>query len=409
MTVWPRLPACTTGDSMIPAYLPALGILNALGRGCGEVRERLLAGDGSGMVRETGWLAAGGESLVGRVRGELPEVPRHLARYDCRNNRLLLAALEQIAEQVQAAIARYGRDRVGVVLGTSTSGIAEGEAAIACLDRESAMPATFDYAAQEIGTAAPFLAAHLGLLGPAYTVSTACTSSAKALVSARLLLAAGVCDAVLAGGVDSLCRLTVSGFTALESVSPERCNPMSANRRGINIGEGAALFLLTHDPAPLALLGCGESSDAHHISAPHPEGLGAEAAMRAALADAGLDAADIAYVNLHGTATPKNDEMESRAMSRVFPASTPASSTKPLTGHTLGAAGASEAAFCWLALTEDNTHLPPHVWDGTADPALPRLNLVETGERMLPGARRLMMSNGYAFGGSNVSLIIGEV
>jgi len=394
---------------MIPVYISALGLVNALGNSREEVRERLLAGDGSGMVRESGWLTSGEEALVGKVRGELPTLPEHLARYDCRNNRLLLAALAQIGEQVELAIGRYGRARVGVVLGTSTSGIAEGEAAIAALDRDGAMPARFDYASQEIGTAAPFLARHLGLLGPAYTVSTACTSSAKALVSARLLLAAGVCDAVLAGGVDSLCRLTVSGFTALESVSPERCNPMSANRRGINIGEGAALFLLTRETAAIALLGHGESSDAHHISAPHPEGLGAEAAMRAALGDAGLEAADIAYVNLHGTATPKNDEMESRAMRRVFPSNTPASSTKPLSGHTLGAAGATEIAFCWLALTDDNARLPPHVWDGVADPVLPPLHLARLGERMRSEKPRVVMSNGFAFGGSNVSLIIGAL
>ena len=419
----------TDSKRLPPAYLTALGLVNALGNSCDEVRGRLLAGDTSGMVREAGWLATGGEevintALVGKVQAKLPAVPAHLARYDCRNNRLLLAALAQIGEAVEGAIARYGRARIGVVLGTSTSGIAEGEAAIAALDRDGAMPAYFDYASQEIGTAAPFLARHLGLLGPAYTVSTACTSSAKALVSARLLLAAGVCDAVLAGGVDSLCRLTVSGFTALESVSPERCNPMSANRRGINIGEAAALFLMTREGGNygdnsggnIALLGCGESSDAHHISAPHPEGLGAERAMRAALHDAGLTPADIAYVNLHGTATAKNDEMESRAMWRVFHANTPAdphantpaSSTKPLTGHTLGAAGATEAAFCWLALTDDNGRLPPHIWDGVADPALPPLNLVQVGECMPAGTRRVVMSNGYAFGGSNVSLIIGE-
>lgn len=398
---------------MIPVYLSALGLVNALGNSREAVRDRLLAGDGSGMVRESGWLTSGEEALVGKVRGELPVVPARLARFDCRNNRLLLAALAQIGEPVEQAIARHGRARIGVVLGTSTSGIAEGEAAIAALDRNGAMPAEFDYARQEIGAAAPFLARHLDLLGPAYTVSTACTSSAKALVSARLLLAAGVCDAVLAGGVDSLCRLTVSGFTALESVSPERCNPMSVNRRGINLGEGAALFLLTREPvsdAPcVALLGCGESSDAHHISAPHPEGLGAEVAMRAALRDAGLEPADLAYVNLHGTATAKNDEMESRAMRRVFSPELPVSSTKPLTGHTLGAAGATEAAFCWLTLTDDNARLPPHLWDGAADPALPPLHLTAPGERMGTNRRRVVMSNGYAFGGSNVSLILGEI
>jgi 3-oxoacyl-[acyl-carrier-protein] synthase-1 len=397
------------------AYLSALGLVNALGRSCDEVAERLLAGDTSGMVRETGWLAGGGETRVGRVQGELQQLPGPLARYDCRNNRLLLTALAQIAGPVEQAISRYGSARIGVVLGTSTSGIAEGGAAIAALDQQGAMPAHFNYASQEIGAAAPFLARYLSLLGPAYTISTACTSSAKALASARLLLAAGVCDAVLVGGVDSLCRLTLSGFTALESVSLELTNPMSANRRGINIGEAAALFLMTrepaHDPAgpSIALLGCGESSDAYHISAPQPEGLGAERAMRAALADARLSSSDIVYVNLHGTATPKNDEMESRAMQRVFSTCPFASSTKPMTGHTLGAAGATEAALCWLTLKNDRRLLPPHIWDGVTDPALYALSLVQAGACIPPNKRPVAMSNGYAFGGSNVSLIIGEI
>jgi len=390
-----------------PTYLPALGLVNALGTSRSEIAERLFAGDTSGIERQTGWLTEGGEAMVGPVHAQLPVVPDHLARYDCRNNRLLLAALAQIADPVEEAIQRYGPTRIGVVLGTSTSGIAEGETAIAGLDRNGTMPAGFDYACQEIGTAAPFLARHLGLLGPAYTVSTACTSSAKALVSARLLILSGVCDVVVAGGVDSLCRLTVSGFTALESTSPELCNPMSVNRRGINIGEAAALFLMTREEAPVALLGAGESSDAHHISAPRPDGQGARLAMAAALADACLDAADIRYVNLHGTATPKNDEMESLAMSQVFPAGVAASSTKPLTGHTLGAAGATEAAFCWLALMDEIGRLPPHVWDGAADPALPRLELVTPGTTLPRDKRRVVMSNGFAFGGSNVSLVLG--
>jgi 3-oxoacyl-[acyl-carrier-protein] synthase-1 len=398
--------------NLSPVFLPALGIVNALGQGRAEVARRLFAGDGAGMVYEAGWRAGGGEALVGKVRGELPAVPARLARYDCRNNRLLLAALAQIETEISAAIERFGPSRIGVVLGTSTSGIAEGEVAIAALRHDGAMPADFDYAAQEIGSAAPFLAAYLGLLGPAYTISTACTSSAKALVSARLMLAAGLCDAVIAGGADSLCRLTVSGFTALESVSPERCNPMSVNRRGINIGEGAALFLITREVgqlgAPIALLGCGETSDAHHMSAPQPAGLGAEAAMRAALQDAGIDAADIGYVNLHGTATPKNDEMESRAMARVFPDGVPASSTKPLTGHLLGTAGVTEAAFCWLALCGDNGALPPHLWDGQSDPQLPSIALVNRGDTLTNAGRRCLMSNGYAFGGSNVSLVLGD-
>ena len=236
---------------------------------------------------------------------------------------------------------------------------------------------------------------------------TACTSGGKALVSARLLIESGFCDAVITGGVDSLCRLTVGGFTALESTSPEICQPLSRNRRGINIGEGAALFLMAKEAGPVALLGVGESSDAHHISAPEPEGRGAEAAMRAALADAGLVPTDIGYLNLHATATPKNDAMESLAVARVFESGVAVSGTKPMTGHALGAAGALEAAFCWLALTDPAGRLPPHVWDGEAGPELPRLDVISVGRCFTTGPR-VAMSISFAFGGNNLSLIFGS-
>lgn len=390
-------------------FLPALGIVNALGSGAEAVAQRLFAGDTSGMVAEAGWLPEKA-ARVGRARAELPELPPAFADYTCRNNRLLLAAFGQIRREVGDALARFGPDRIGVVLGTSTSGIGEGEAAIAALRQTGNLPPDFRYVQQELGGPALFLARYCGATGPAYCVSTACTSSAKAFVSARSLLRRGLCDAVVVGGVDSLCKLTVNGFAALESISSAVCNPMSRNRDGINIGEGAALFLMTREaPAEgmgIALLGAGESSDAYHISAPHPEGIGAEAAMRAALADAGLAAGDVDYLNMHATATPKNDEMESRAISRVFPAGTAASGTKPLTGHVLGTAGATELAFCWMALRDGR--LPPHIWDGEADPALPRLDLVVAGRRFGRDAGRVCMSNSFAFGGNNACLLIGD-
>ncbi|WP_024304123.1 beta-ketoacyl-[acyl-carrier-protein] synthase family protein [Pseudogulbenkiania sp. MAI-1] len=387
-------------------YLNDLAMINALGSDLATIRERLFAGAGDGMVREAGWLVGGGEALVGRVQATLPDIPPALARYASRNNRLLLAALAPLRPALDAMIARYGKPRIAIVLGTSTSGIEETEKAVAAEAQGRPRPASYHYAQQEMGSPAEFLARYLDLPGIAYVVSTACTSSAKALVAAQRLLAQGLCDAVIAGGVDSLCRLTLNGFAALESVSPERCNPMSANRRGINIGEAAALFLLSRDAGPVVLLGCGESSDAWHMSAPHPEGVGAEAAMRQALAQAGVAPEQVGYVNLHGTATPKNDEMESLAMQRVFPQGVPASSTKPLVGHTLGAAGATEAGFAWLTLTDPGRRLPPHRWDGVADPALPPLALVRPGDTLDP-ARPFLMSNSYAFGGSNVSLLLG--
>jgi 3-oxoacyl-[acyl-carrier-protein] synthase I len=390
---------------MMPLFLSRPGILSALGCGTEQTFSRLLGGDTLGMCLEEGWLP-GAAARVGRVAADLPPVPPELARHNSRNNRLLLAAFAQIGEDFEAAVAKHGRHRIGIVLGTSTSGIAEGEAAVAHHERTGNLPADFAYEQMDIGDPAVFLARHLGIHGPAYTVSTACTSGSKALISASLLIRAGICDAVVTGGVDSLCRLTLGGFTSLESTTPNLCQPLSRNRQGINIGEGAALFILSGKESEVVFAGTGESSDAHHISAPHPEGRGAEAAMRAALRDAGLSPADIGYLNLHATATPKNDAMESIAVDRVFPAGVPVSGTKPLTGHALGAAGAIEAALCWLSLTDPEGRLPPHVWDGEADPALPALDVVGQGRRF-GGPRRYAMSNSFAFGGNNASLILG--
>lgn len=408
----------------MPAYLNALGLICALGHDKQTVADALFAGDTSGMRMQEGWVT--GRSLtVGAVTAELPAMPAGLEQAHSRNNQLLLAAALQIEAPIRAAIARYGAGRVGLVLGTSTSGIDEASQSIARYVHEGALPEHYRYAEQEMVAPARFLGDWLGLLGPHYSISTACTSSARALLSAQRLLTQDYCDAVICGGVDSLCRLTLNGFSALEAVAAERCNPFSANRHGINIGEGAALFLMTKEPmsreaspgravprsaVPIALLGGGASSDAHHISAPHPEGLGAQQAMRKALNAAGLQAEDIDYLNLHGTATRHNDAMESLAVQALFPAGVPCSSSKPLTGHTLGAAGALEAAFCWLSLSEYNPYnlLPPHLWDAEPDPELPALQLVQRDTRMARARGRRLMSNSFAFGGSNISLILGE-
>lgn len=386
-------------------YVQEVGVVSALGSGVTETRRRLLAGDRSGMVLEEGWLPSG-SARVGKITSLLPDWPARLAEFECRNNRLFAAALEQIRPACDAAFDRHGPARVGVVLGTSTSGIASGETAAEYRLRHGAFPPHFRYAQQEIGTLALAAARLLGAHGPAYTISTACTSGAKALAAARNLLVMGVCDAVIAGGVDTLCRLTVSGFFALESITEDYSNPMSRHRSGINIGEAAALFLLSRSPSAVSLRGVGESSDAHHISAPDPSGRGAEAAIRAALADAGIEPTEVGYVNLHATGTQKNDEMESQVMARMFGDGVPMSGTKPLTGHALGAAGALESAFCWMALTGDG-RLPPHIWDGEADPALPALRLVELGQSQSP-APRWVMNNNFAFGGNNVSLVFGR-
>ena len=394
------------------AYLNALGVICALGRDKQEVTRNLFAGDCSGMRSEDGWVPE--RSLpVGAVAGELAAIPPELIRQRSRNNQLLLEAALQIRPDIDRAIQTYGRDRIGIVLGTSTSGIDEASQGLAHYIRDQQFPADYDYQQQELGAPANFLADWLQVSGPAYVISTACTSSARALMSAQRLLDLGVCDVVLCGGVDTLCKLTLNGFSALEAVSGQRCNPFSRHRNGINIGEAAVLFLMSKQPGDgqaIALLGSGASSDAHHISAPEPSGRGARQAMRKALHRAGLQPQQISYLNLHGTATAHNDAMESHAVAAVFPEGVPCSSTKPMTGHTLGAAGALEAAFCWLSLSTGNREhaLPPHVWDGQADPELPALNWVTPATRLTSTGPRYLMSNSFAFGGNNVSLIIGD-
>lgn len=384
------------------AYLNALGVICALGRDQDEVSRSLFAGDCSGMRPESGWVP---ERVlpVGAVKGDLATIPPELGQQSSRNNQLLLEAALQIEGEIRLAIQRHGAARVGIVLGTSTSGIDEASRGIAHYLRDHQFPNDYDYQQQELSAPANFLVDWLQLSGPAYVISTACTSSARALMSAQRLLDLGVCDAVICGGVDSLCKLTLNGFSSLEAVSNERCKPFSVNRDGINIGEAAVLFLMSKEPAPIALLGSGASCDAHHISAPEPTGKGALQSMRKALASAKLQPGQIGYLNLHGTATQHNDAMESLAVARLFPEGVACSSTKPMSGHTLGAAGALEAAFCWLSLVHNR--LPPHVWDGQPDPALPALHWATAGATL---EKRCLMSNSFAFGGNNVSLIIGE-
>jgi 3-oxoacyl-[acyl-carrier-protein] synthase-1 len=391
-------------------YLNALGVVCALGAGKAAVADALFAGVDAGIRRESGWVP-NREVPLGAARMTLPPIPDALASTrNNRNNQLLLAAAQEIEPAIRDAIARYGSDRIGVIIGTSTTGIDEATQGVGGYRRDGAWPDDYRYAHQELGAPAEFLAEWLDLAGPCYGISTACTSSARALLSARRLLRMGMCDAVLCGGADTLCGLPINGFHALEAVDSERCNPFSQQRRGINIGEAAALFLMTRDHGSVQLFGGGASSDAHHMSSPDPQGLGAQAAMLAALADAAIDATQIDYLNLHGTATEQNDAMESLAVAALFADGVPCSSTKSLTGHTLGAAGALEAAFCWLSLTDNRgeRRLPPHIWDGHSDPALPVLDLVAQGRHLAAGRGRYLMSNSFAFGGNNACLILGD-
>jgi len=378
------------------------------------VAQRAFAGDSGGMRAQGGWLA-GRTVMLGGFAGALPDigetVPAHLHG---RNNQLLLAALLQIEGQVRQVIERYGAARVALVLATSTSSVNDNVDAFKTLGKQGAWPQDYDYRKQELAAPADFLRALLKTQGPAHTLSTACTSSARAILSAQRLLHLGLCDAVLCGGADNLCRLTIGGFAALEAIDDALCRPFSRNRRGINIGEAAVLFVMTRErpPSPaIAFLGGAGSADAYHMSTPEPNGAGAQAAMRAALANAGLSTKEIGWVNLHGTGTLHNDAMESRAMNAVFPQGVACTSTKALSGHTLGTAGALEAALVWASLSREwnpRGQMMPHLWDAEADPALPRLNLTDTRQYFALDRPRIAMSNSFAFGGSNVSLIFAE-
>jgi 3-oxoacyl-[acyl-carrier-protein] synthase-1 len=390
-------------------YLNALGIVNPLGRGKRQVAANLFAGSRAGMIVRHDLIPERGVR-VGAVAGDLPSVPDDLQSFACRNNNLMLAALQEIEPALVAARRRYGGERIAVIMGTSTGGMAEGEEAFRVWLAQGAWPPDFRYSQQELGNLGAFVAAYLEISGPAYTIATACSSSGKAFASAQRLIDLGICDAALVGGVDTLCRLTLNGFHSLEAIAADYCNPFSRNRDGINVGEGAAVFLVSREPSPVALLGVGESSDAYHVSAPDPAGTGALRAMRLALDAAGLPASAVDYVNLHGTGTSLNDVMEGRASAALFGADVPCSSTKTMTGHMLGAASAGEAGLLWLALDPEYSDgaLPPHLWDGEADPDIPPLNLVPAAARLPVGAKSAMLSNSFAFGGSNVAVLLGR-
>ena len=388
-----------------PCRLHAPALVCPLGGDLSTIAARLFDGQ-HGLVRNDEYTP-GRPLWLGTVTTPLPDDGDWPARHRSRNNRLLDAAFARLRPTLDDYLASHPGARLGVVLGTSTSGIGETEAAVAHRAASGQWPEPFNYCRHEIGAASDFLAWRLAAERPdirlitAYTLSTACTSSAKALASARRMLKAGLCDAVIAGGADSLCGLTVNGFAALEAVSDEPCRPFAEDRAGINLGEGAALFLVTAEPGGVQLSGCGETSDAHHISAPRPDGMGALEAMRAALEMAGLGPDQIDYLNLHGTATRQNDSMESRAVAQALPDGVACGSTKSLTGHTLGACGALEAAFCWLAMHHNRR--PPHLH--AADPQLPALSLCGSDTTPATEVRRTL-TNAFAFGGNNIALVM---
>ncbi|MEX8194668.1 beta-ketoacyl-ACP synthase [Comamonas guangdongensis] len=389
-------------------FVPAMAACSALGDDAASLRAGLWAQQLPESLQITERYSPGRPLPLGCLPAHivLPTLDFAPLPQRSRNNALAWHTVQKLRIDIDQAAARWGAHRVAVVVGTSTAGVQEGERAAAQWRGSRNFPQGFDYAVQEMGNVAAFLAQQLGLQGPAHTISTACSSGAKALASAARWLRAGLVDAVVAGGVDALCTFTVAGFSALEAVSDARCNPLSAQRRGINLGEGAAFFVLAREAAAVRLAGWGETQDAHHMSAPDPMGQGAAMAMQQALQRAGMQPQQVDYVNLHGTATQHNDAMESLAVAQVLGRETAVSSTKPLTGHTLAAAGALEAAMAWRLL-QDNPRglLPVHWSDGVADPLLPALRLVQPG-MALGRPLRAVLSNSFAFGGSNCALLL---
>lgn len=399
-------------------YLTRPAMLSSLGEGIERHLTQLLAGSDSPLVQSdkvfSEYQIQGKAGVFGEINQLLRPFPDSLVEsHRSRNNQLLWHALEQIEDQIMLAIKQFGKDRVAVVMGTSTTGVDENIPVFKAGLQGDWSQSSFKQQQQLFSAPADFVAEVYGLNGLVYGISTACTSGARALISAARLLKANLCDAVICGGVDTLSPLTVSGFGSLSVLSPQRTNPLSANRCGINIGEAAAAFVMSRESLnneSLQLLGYGSSSDAYHMSSPHPEGKGAISAFQNALRSANLEPDQIGWINLHGTGTIHNDQMESLAVAKVFGEHTPCTTTKPYTGHTLGAAGALEAAILWAVISHQynpNGILPPQLWDKQADENLPKLAITDEQSRWQAGTR-IGASSSFAFGGNNAVLILAE-
>jgi 3-oxoacyl-[acyl-carrier-protein] synthase-1 len=352
------------------------------------------------------------DTFAGQIGdSRLEPVRADMAPFDCRNNRLAQLCLRQdnFEEAVIGVREKYGPARVGVFMGTSTSGILETELAYRSRDASGMLPRDFPYATtHNTFSVAWFVQSYFALAGPAMAISTACSSSAKAFGNAARMIGAGLCDAAVVGGVDSLCLTTLYGFHSLGLLSPVACRPFDRERNGISIGEGAGMVLLEKIPSastlhPVALIGIGESSDAYHMSSPHPDGLGARIAMERALSSAGLEPGIVDYINLHGTGTRSNDATEGKAVCAVFGPDMPCSSTKGWTGHTLGACGAIEAIICTLAI--QHGFMPGSANTRELDTTIPVHYLLGNRSEQVDVA----MTNAFGFGGTNCSLVLGRV
>lgn len=394
----------------MPLVLRHFTIVSSIGAGLEATLSALRSGR-SGL-RPCAFETVELPTYVGEVEGlDDIKLPEALASFDCRNNRLAEMTLREDGFEgaVAAAADRYGARRIGLFLGTSTSGILHAELAYRARDAATgSLPSTFNYAAtQNTCSLAAFLRQRLGVEGPSFVVSCACASTAKVFGTAARMIQAGLCDAAIVGGANSLCLTTLYGFHALALNAPGPCRPFDIARDGISIGEAGGFALLEPTPSNIAdddivLLGVGESNDAYHMSSPHPEGIGARLAMERALAAAGLAPRDIDYINLHGTATRVGDAAEDIAVFALFGSETPGSSTKGYTGHTLGAAGIVEAIIAGLAIRHGI--LPGSAQTSTVDPSFRSHYQRET----KPARINVAQSNSFGFGGSNCSLIFGR-
>ena len=391
-------------------YLSKPGIVCAAGLSLEQVWETALKGSNENLKKVS---IPGGKTFYAGIIDDSKLSPVDYD-YDMKSLRVEDAALNQIATDVEKVIQKYGADRIGVCIGSCDNGSSISVAAHKEFFESQKFPKDYDLAIQAASLPAEFASKKFGIKGPSLGFATACSSGGSALIKAAQYVKSGICDAVIAGGMDMAGEVVITGFNGLEAVSPEKTIPFSANRSGINLGDGAAFFIVTREPLEggeeIQLLGYGESADADHMTAPKADGSGAAQAMNEALKKAALTADSIDYINLHGTGTHLNDSMEALGVKTVFPdryEEIPVSSTKGIMGHTLGAAGAVEAALCWEVVAQKSKKLPVHVWDKVREETMPHLHFVEKDEECKNPAK-ICMSNSFAFGGCNVCLIIGK-
>lgn len=385
-------------------YINAYSAICALGSDNEQIADSLLNTKKEYLTKSDSYLKDHKSSYFGVINANLKDISE-FEDHNSRNNRVLATLADRVKPIVEELKSKFGADRIGVVMGTSTSGLEETVDALKVYLEDGSKKNDFKYSHQEFGSPSNFLCDYLCLKGPAYTISTACSSSARALLSAKNLIESDLCDVVIAGGADTLCSVPINGFDSMSVLSYDRCIPFNADRHGINIGEAGGLMVLSKEKSDLVLKAVGQSSDAYHPSAPDPTGDGAKTAMELALKEANLSTSDIGYINMHGTATKLNDSMEALAVYNLFKDSVPCSSTKYLTGHTLGAAGILEA--CILCLLIDRK-IPLPIQDFSKNKVDDELHKIQFVNKELHPKTMNMMSNSFAFGGNNTCVIIGE-